>query len=847
VTANPTRIAAYAIAILGPIAAAIVKARLDVAFGDDVGFLAAWPAVLLAALLGGLGPGLLATALVAILDLALFIEPVGSPWAAARIDILRLALFIVDGILLSWLASWTRERRRQANLARDDSVRERTSAEAAIARLTTMQAMTAELSRARTSADVASAVLDAGRRMVGADAGAVYILEPNGAALRCLDAVGYDVGDFERWRHIPMDTPVPATEVVRSGASLYADASDGFRARFPHARDGVGAPAPAIAVVPLEVGGLVAGAIGLSWTSPVIFDPVTHDALVTLAALTGQALERARLFEAERAARGTAELQRRRASVLSEAGRALGMSLEYAPTIEAVARLALPVLGDHCIVDVLTGPPPRRFVAVLDPGEQADAAIVQARPIDPAADNPIAVAIREQRPVRIDVTPDVLDRVAVDPEHRGALERFGLARGLIVPLVTHEEVVGSLLVGTRDASRRYDDEDLATAEALAQRAARAIENVRLHLEVRRLLERERDHAAELESVIAAIGEGIIVFDRDGAVRTINEAASRLLGGPVHDETGLAARIGTTARLGAATEVVGPEEHRLLGPIARWVELSAYPVGVGGGPPMATVCVLRDVTAFRQGQGLREAFLSLLSHELRTPVTTIYGGATVLARPEGSLSEELRREVLADVSAEADRLYRLVEDLLVLARFDEGLSLGEEPHLLQRIAPRVVEQEQLRWPTVTFRVDVAADVPAVRGDETAIQQVVRNLCSNAAKYSPAGSTVQVRVEARDDQVLVRVLDAGAGIRAEEADHLFDPFYRSPATEAMAAGAGIGLYVCRRLVDAMGGEIWGRRRPEGGSEFGIALPRYELSAEDEAPEATAIAGAGASSAV
>jgi two-component system NarL family sensor kinase len=120
---------------------------------------------------------------------------------------------------------------------------------------------------------------------------------------------------------------------------------------------------------------------------------------------------------------------------------------------------------------------------------------------------------------------------------------------------------------------------------------------------------------------------------------------------------------------------------------------------------------------------------------------------------------------------------------------------------------------------------------VRGDETAIQQVIRNLCSNAAKYSPAGGRIEVRVESLGSQVAVRVLDEGAGIRMEEVEHLFDPFYRSPATAAMAGGAGIGLYVCHRLVEAMGGEIWGRRRPDVGSEFGVALPHYELSGEDD----------------
>ena len=117
-------------------------------------------------------------------------------------------------------------------------------------------------------------------------------------------------------------------------------------------------------------------------------------------------------------------------------------------------------------------------------------------------------------------------------------------------------------------------------------------------------------------------------------------------------------------------------------------MTSYPVAqAAGSTSPSTVIVCRDVTAFRQGQELREAFLGLLSHELRTPVTTIYGGAAVLAKPGKTLDPQMASEILADIASESDRLYRLVEDLLVLARFDEGFELGDEPALLQHLVPR----------------------------------------------------------------------------------------------------------------------------------------------------------------
>ena len=302
--------------------------------------------------------------------------------------------------------------------------------------------------------------------------------------------------------------------------------------------------------------------------------------------------------------------------------------------------------------------------------------------------------------------------------------------------------------------------------------------------------------------------------------------ARLLGGRVESLADLLGRLRDAGGNAPRELPAGPTEFQLRDRRGASVEIAAYPVAQPGGPIRpTTVIVCRDMTAFRQGQGLRQAFLSLLSHELRTPVTTIYGGSSVLTRPGVSIREETRTEILGDIASEANRLYRLVEDLLVLAHFDEGLDLGGEPNLLQRLVPTVVAQERMRWPAIQFDVEVGPDLPAVSADETSVQQVLRNLLSNAAKYSDAGAVVDVRVEAASGGVAMVVRDHGAGIDANEADSLFEPFYRSPKTAKMAGGAGIGLYVSRRLVDAMGGRIWAVAAEGGGSEFTVVLPIYE----------------------
>ena len=231
---------------------------------------------------------------------------------------------------------------------------------------------------------------------------------------------------------------------------------------------------------------------------------------------------------------------------------------------------------------------------------------------------------------------------------------------------------------------------------------------------------------------------------------------------------------------------------------------------------------------RRASEMRDAFNGIISHELRTPITAIYGGAKLLARRDRELAPDTRRELIADLEAETDRLYRLVEDLLVLSRSERAtIERVDDPVVVQRIVERVVRSEQERWPSIKFLAETQPAATA-RGEDTYVEQVLRNLLSNAAKYSPDGSTVRAVVDETEEGVRVRVLDQGPGIDPAESSRLFELYYRSPSTSGAAGGAGIGLFVCRALVEAMGGRIWATSRPEGGAEFGFVLARQ---AEDE----------------
>jgi PAS domain S-box-containing protein len=347
--------------------------------------------------------------------------------------------------------------------------------------------------------------------------------------------------------------------------------------------------------------------------------------------------------------------------------------------------------------------------------------------------------------------------------------------------------------------------------------------------LRRLAEAEHARAAELNAVIRAMGDGVIVCGADGRTILANPAGRQMFPdvaetsyasilAQLHDPDGAAPKLGTHA---------GPVVLRTRLEPERWIEVATYPVtertserDTGG----ETILVLRDVTEQRQREAVRETFIGVLSHELRTPVTTIYGGARVLARDDNRLDDATRQEILIDVAEEAERLKRLVEDVVAMSRFGETeTDLGREPVLLQRIVPAVMASEEERWPGVTFTMALEPGLPTVMADPTYLEQVVRNLLANAAKYGGQGTTVDVVVayERESDEVTVCVRDDGPGIETHEAERLFDLFYRSPNTATATTGAGIGLFVCARLVRAMGGRVWARPLPAAGAEFAFAL--------------------------
>lgn len=214
---------------------------------------------------------------------------------------------------------------------------------------------------------------------------------------------------------------------------------------------------------------------------------------------------------------------------------------------------------------------------------------------------------------------------------------------------------------------------------------------------------------------------------------------------------------------------------------------------------------------------------MVSHELRTPISTILGNGQLLLHRGDRLQEDDKRQALADIVGETERLQRIIENLLTLSRIEAGRELTPEPVHLPRLVDDAVAGMEQRTVGHNIEVRVEGEVPIALGDPALITHVLENLLNNAAKYSPARAPIEIVLgTAGGGWPQVTMLDRGIGLSEVEASQLFTPFYRSKQAMRMAGGMGLGLAVCKRVVEVLGGTIEAAPRPDGGAAFSFTLP-------------------------
>ncbi len=425
------------------------------------------------------------------------------------------------------------------------------------------------------------------------------------------------------------------------------------------------------------------------------------------------------------------------------------------------------------------------------------------------------------------------------PDLRLRLDAVATAVGMpldqviALPLAVEDELLGVIYL-FRSGSVAFSRDDRRLLRAFAAQAAIAVRNARLYSEL--VAEKQR-----LDAVIENSADGILILDPDRRIEMINRALLNMLGRtreetlgqPCYKVLALQNVRGHNLCQEENIEMELPRqgtiyvEGDLMRPTGSRVVVGVRytPLWDESGRLRNIIVNVVDITRYREAEEMKSTFISVISHELKTPVALIKGYATTLAREDAHWDEETLREGLRVIEEESDRLNALIDNLLDASRIQAGvlkLELGDVN--IPQLVRQVVERFSTQTDRHQFEVDFPDDFPIVLADEERLRQVLNNLISNAIKYSPNGGVIRIGGWADEEWVTVYVADQGIGIPPEEQGRLFERFYRVDSSlRRKTQGAGLGLFLCKSLIEAHGGRIWLRSEPGKGSTFFFSLPR------------------------
>ncbi len=408
-----------------------------------------------------------------------------------------------------------------------------------------------------------------------------------------------------------------------------------------------------------------------------------------------------------------------------------------------------------------------------------------------------------------------------------------LLTGVALPLIAHKRVVGLTFI-FRSYRTMFTSSDRELLQSFADQAAIAVHNAQLYAQVRR--EKQR-----LGALLDSGADGILILSPDHTIERCNPAFARIWGqstgqiqGSKHDSIIVWIRHekGTTlekAEAGgwpltphASLYVEGDLEHPSGIPLA--VGITYAPLVSTDGKLLNIIATVRDISHFREAEELKSTFISVISHELKTPVALIKGYVGTLRREDVAWDTEIVRDSLQVIEEEADRLTSLIENLLDASRLQAGgLKLNLMDINFTKFAERLAQRFRTQTSKHKIRVNFPADFPVVLADQDRISQVLSNLLSNAIKYSPEGGEITINGQMRSDQIIICVQDEGPGIAGGDIPYIFDRFYRAETASRTTQGAGLGLFLTRAIIESHDGRIWADPRPGNGARICFSLPR------------------------
>jgi len=508
----------------------------------------------------------------------------------------------------------------------------------------------------------------------------------------------------------------------------------------------------------------------------------------------------------------------RQRDYLLELSRALTQELDLEKLLARILKISIEMLAGQAGLIALK--------------EQDGWRVVTAHGIAPAFLSYLTPLLAEENVRELDVRE--LNRMLKELTYTASM---GLLNGTALPLAAHGQVIGVIFI-FRNYPDLFTQNDRVLLQSFADQAAIAVFNARLYGQVS--YEKQRSDA-----LLDSAADGILILKADHTIERCNVSFEKMFGEPREQIIGKA----HTETIqwqndpqGKTLEEAEADGWPLTPNATLYVEgdlkrpnQSTLPVGVTYAPMLSdegklrnVIMTVRDITHFRTADEIKSTFISIVSHELRTPVALIKGYASTLRRDDARWDKSTINDSLAVIEEEADRLSKMIDDLLDASRLQAGgMSLNRADVSLAILSERVAQRFASQSKKHTIVTDFPEKFPIILADETRVEQVIANLVSNSLKYAPQGE-IKISGQVRPEQVVICVSDEGPGIEAKDLPHIFDRFYRSTKAVKNTKGAGLGLYLARAIIEAHGGRIWadastGSAKFESGARICFSLPR------------------------